>query len=411
MRRFPLAVSPRLAATLALVLVTATLARPEAQIAGRNVNMVTGGTFPGGDPFRAKQNETSLAISTRNPCHLLAGANDYRSVFLPGLPDDKEIGDCVARVVRVHRLRQHVVQHARSWLSAGHVALKASLAGLRAQRRRRSGRPLRRGRDVLLPVHRLQSRQQRRQARARARDRSQRLRGAFIDPDKIDERRSSVARGARSSTSTPPRLRAAARASSSTSQASRSFRPRPAPARWTARTVPATNVYVAWTEFVGNSPENQRSKVYFARSTRLRPDARRACHQVERGLSARPGHRDRGQPQEPERHLRGVAADPNGSKRRRDALCAVDRWRAELHARRTSAGPGGDAVRAVRSAHDIDGPEQPDDHIQDDGLSVAGVRGRRVPLSGSVAGAQPDGRAWRRRRADHHDAHRWPHVG
>ena len=32
-------------------------------------------------------------------------------------------------------------------------------------------------------------------------------------------------------------------------------------------TVPATNVYTAWTEFVGNSDENLRTKVYFARST------------------------------------------------------------------------------------------------------------------------------------------------
>lgn len=31
-------------------------------------------------------------------------------------------------------------------------------------------------------------------------------------------------------------------------------------------TVPATNVYMSWTEFIGNNPNNQRSKVYFARS-------------------------------------------------------------------------------------------------------------------------------------------------
>ena len=64
-----------------------------AQIPGQNVNMVTGTKFPGGDPFLQKQNEPSGAVSTVNPCRLLAGANDYRAVNLPGLPADKEIGD------------------------------------------------------------------------------------------------------------------------------------------------------------------------------------------------------------------------------------------------------------------------------------------------------------------------------
>ncbi len=64
-----------------------------AQSVGRNVNMVSGVTWPDGDPFLQRQNEPSLAASTRNPQHLLAGSNDYRSVDLPGLPDSEETGD------------------------------------------------------------------------------------------------------------------------------------------------------------------------------------------------------------------------------------------------------------------------------------------------------------------------------
>src|SRR2546426_3008480 len=60
---------------------------------GRNINMVSGTTWPGGDPFLQRQNEPSIAVSSRNPLHLLAGANDYRTVDLPGLPNGDETGD------------------------------------------------------------------------------------------------------------------------------------------------------------------------------------------------------------------------------------------------------------------------------------------------------------------------------
>ena len=62
-------------------------------IVGRNVNMVSGTKLPNGDPFLQRQNEPSLAVSTRNPLHLLSGANDYRTVDMPGLPDDEVTGD------------------------------------------------------------------------------------------------------------------------------------------------------------------------------------------------------------------------------------------------------------------------------------------------------------------------------
>ena len=63
-----------------------------AQLASRNVNMVAGTRWPDGDPFLQRQNEPSMAVSSRNPAHLLAGSNDYRTVDLPGLPNS-ETGD------------------------------------------------------------------------------------------------------------------------------------------------------------------------------------------------------------------------------------------------------------------------------------------------------------------------------
>ena len=63
------------------------------QTASPNVNMVSGTSFPGGDPFLQRQNEPSIAVSSRNRLHLLGGANDYRTVDLPGLPVDEPTGD------------------------------------------------------------------------------------------------------------------------------------------------------------------------------------------------------------------------------------------------------------------------------------------------------------------------------
>jgi len=72
---------------------------------GQNVNMVSGTTWPYGDPFLERQDEPSLAVSTRNPLHLLAGANDYRSVDL-NLPE-VEPGESTSPSMAVHDGRAH----------------------------------------------------------------------------------------------------------------------------------------------------------------------------------------------------------------------------------------------------------------------------------------------------------------
>jgi hypothetical protein len=85
---------PRLIGGLAAALLAVVAVLPaQGPVPGQNINMVSGTEFPGGDPWLQKQNEPSIAVSTRNPCHLLGGANDYRAVEVPGLPDDMEIGD------------------------------------------------------------------------------------------------------------------------------------------------------------------------------------------------------------------------------------------------------------------------------------------------------------------------------
>jgi len=72
----------RCAALLAvcLFLVTAICAWAQSPAPGPNVNMVSGTDWTTGDPFLQRQNEPSIAVSTRNPSHLVAGDNDYRSV-------------------------------------------------------------------------------------------------------------------------------------------------------------------------------------------------------------------------------------------------------------------------------------------------------------------------------------------
>src|SRR5580658_3519680 len=96
-RSFTMRLSVRvLWAVLGLVCAATFLTAPPAaaQVPGQNVNMVSGTKWPNGDPFLQRQNEPSMAVSTRNPMHILAGANDYRSVDLEQvLTGGAETGD------------------------------------------------------------------------------------------------------------------------------------------------------------------------------------------------------------------------------------------------------------------------------------------------------------------------------
>src|SRR5437660_4052843 len=83
----------RVLALLVLCCCTMSSTPVSAQVAGQNVNMVSGTGWTNGDPFLERQNEPSIAVSTRNTSHLFGAANDYRTVDLPGLLGIDERGD------------------------------------------------------------------------------------------------------------------------------------------------------------------------------------------------------------------------------------------------------------------------------------------------------------------------------
>lgn len=92
-------VSVGVAASSAVTLAAAPQTSVNQVVVGPNVNMAGGPAsyVPGrdpsliGDPFLQRQNEPSIATSSRNPCHLLAGANDYRAVDIEEAAG--EVGD------------------------------------------------------------------------------------------------------------------------------------------------------------------------------------------------------------------------------------------------------------------------------------------------------------------------------
>jgi hypothetical protein len=77
---------------------------------GANVNMVggpasltAGPPFSiAGDPYLQRQNEPSMACSSRNPANCLAAANDYRLVGTPGVQDGRVTGDAWLGIFWTH---------------------------------------------------------------------------------------------------------------------------------------------------------------------------------------------------------------------------------------------------------------------------------------------------------------------
>jgi hypothetical protein len=76
-----------------IVLVCSSGATAQGPAGGTNVNVVAG-TGQAGDWTLQRQNEPSMACSSRNPRNCIAGANDYRTVDIPFPADaSKETGD------------------------------------------------------------------------------------------------------------------------------------------------------------------------------------------------------------------------------------------------------------------------------------------------------------------------------
>ena len=147
-----------------------------AQVAGESVNMVSGTQWPGGDPFLQRQNEPSIAVSSANPMHLLAGANDYRTVDIPDPfqgTEPKMAGDAWQGVFKSYDGGQTWKSYlmpgypqdtsADGMGSAGAVPGGGREGAL--QRRGRLGGPGRHGRHVLLRRDRVQARHERRARR------------------------------------------------------------------------------------------------------------------------------------------------------------------------------------------------------------------------------------------------------
>jgi hypothetical protein len=97
------------AASLLLAPLTETGSAQQVSV-GTNINIVGGPASLSqgppftitGDPYLQRQNEPSMACSSRNPVNCLAAANDYRLVGTPGVQDGKVTGDAWLGVFWTH---------------------------------------------------------------------------------------------------------------------------------------------------------------------------------------------------------------------------------------------------------------------------------------------------------------------
>jgi DNA-binding beta-propeller fold protein YncE len=99
-RCLAIAVTFALGLVVKLAAQSAAPAAPPHITAGRNVNILGGKQALSLNPYEVRgdvlgraQNEPSCAISTRNPQHILCGANDYRMVDVPGVTTTQIIRD------------------------------------------------------------------------------------------------------------------------------------------------------------------------------------------------------------------------------------------------------------------------------------------------------------------------------
>ena len=112
-------------------------AQQQPPVPSSNINMVSGTSFPDGDPYLQRQNEPNAAVSTRNPLHLLAGANDYRTVDLPG-PFDPVRGFKMAADAWVGLFKS--VDGGKNWKSTLLPGFPQDVSPEAASRRRLKGR-------------------------------------------------------------------------------------------------------------------------------------------------------------------------------------------------------------------------------------------------------------------------------